>query len=270
MVCLVTQSFLVEVLSFWLATASRVFTSLNKPMLFLCRYKDFHVNIYSDDIWVLTQSILAKDMNSFVLSIGSYWITYYIFQFWTLPHLILFFEDCVGIHWICQHFSHLTNFLRCSNLLLLCYRGNLLKESIRLWSFWTRPPFVPVDVHNPARCDMSFRVIYWLFTILLPFIWMHCVWFLLLGNNRKHMLVCPEITSMLVRMMLDMAKTRVEGHFPGCCSSCRTPNQEPVKTSNINKDITSFTFRVYNCRHQHFPTDQKKPFCRKGKSLSSK
>ena len=43
-------------LTFGLTAAPRVFTSLIKPMLFLCRCKGFHVNIYLDDILVLTCS----------------------------------------------------------------------------------------------------------------------------------------------------------------------------------------------------------------------
>ena len=51
---------------------------------------------------------------------------------------------------------HLTNLLRSSMCLMLCYRGNPL-QSIRLCTFWARPPFVPMDMHF-ASCAMSFRV----------------------------------------------------------------------------------------------------------------
>ena len=49
---------------------------------------------------------------------------------------------------------------------MLCYRGNLL-QSIRLYPFWERPPFVPMNMHNFTSFAKSFRVTCWMFTILL-------------------------------------------------------------------------------------------------------
>ena len=45
-----------KVLPFGLATAPRVFTSLMKPILFLCHCKGLHIVIYLDDIFVLVRS----------------------------------------------------------------------------------------------------------------------------------------------------------------------------------------------------------------------
>ena len=45
-----------KVLPFGLATAPRVFTTLTKPILFLCHCKDFHIVIYFDDTLVLVHS----------------------------------------------------------------------------------------------------------------------------------------------------------------------------------------------------------------------
>ena len=45
-----------RVLPFGLATAPRVFTSLTKPILFLCHCKGLHIVIYLDDILVLVHS----------------------------------------------------------------------------------------------------------------------------------------------------------------------------------------------------------------------
>ena len=45
-----------KVLPFGLATAPRVFTSLTKPILFLCHCKGLHIVIYLDDILVLIHS----------------------------------------------------------------------------------------------------------------------------------------------------------------------------------------------------------------------
>ena len=45
-----------KILPFGLATASRVFKSLTKPILFLCHHKGLHIGIYLDDILVLVCS----------------------------------------------------------------------------------------------------------------------------------------------------------------------------------------------------------------------
>ena len=45
-----------NILPFGLATAPRVFMSLNKPILFLCHHKGMHIVIYLDDILVLVCS----------------------------------------------------------------------------------------------------------------------------------------------------------------------------------------------------------------------
>ena len=48
-----------KVLPFGLATTSRVFMSLTKPILFLCHHKGLHIVIYLDDILVLICSVWA-------------------------------------------------------------------------------------------------------------------------------------------------------------------------------------------------------------------
>ena len=48
-----------KVLSSGLATVPRVFTSLSKPILFLCHCKGLHIVIYLDDILVLVHSTQA-------------------------------------------------------------------------------------------------------------------------------------------------------------------------------------------------------------------
>ena len=48
--------YLWRVLPFGLATAPRVFTSLTKPIFFLCHHKGLHIVIYLDDILVLVCS----------------------------------------------------------------------------------------------------------------------------------------------------------------------------------------------------------------------
>ena len=58
------------VLLFGLATVSRVFTSLTKPMLFLCRCKGFYVKIYLDDF------LFKVCLNPIELYNGLSWIAY--------------------------------------------------------------------------------------------------------------------------------------------------------------------------------------------------
>ena len=59
-----------KVLPFGLATAPRVFTSLIKPILFLCCHKGLHIVIYLDDILVLIQSKwVGKRAHSFLCSL---------------------------------------------------------------------------------------------------------------------------------------------------------------------------------------------------------
>ena len=63
-----------KVLPFGQATASRVFTALTKPILFLCHHKDFHIVICLDDILVLVCSKWAdKRACSFLYSLLSAW-----------------------------------------------------------------------------------------------------------------------------------------------------------------------------------------------------
>ena len=56
-----------KVLPFGLATAPRVFTTLTKPILFLCHCKGFSIVIYLDDILVLVCSKQADKMTQSIL-----------------------------------------------------------------------------------------------------------------------------------------------------------------------------------------------------------
>ena len=62
-----------------------------------------------------------------------------------------------------------TDFLRCSSRLILCYGGNLL-QSIRLYPFWARPSFAPVDMHNLASFVMSVWGTFWMLLLSSSFI----------------------------------------------------------------------------------------------------
>ena len=99
---------------------------------------------------------------------------------WPVSHYILIFLSLTFISGSNFHFSAcveyntrlslclLPNLMRFRSWLMLCYRGDLL-QSIRLCSFWTRPYFVPMAIHNFTSCALWFRVICWTF-ITLPII----------------------------------------------------------------------------------------------------
>ena len=93
-----------KVLLFGLATAPQVFTSLTKPILFLCHHKGLHIVIYLDDILVLVCSKWAsRRARSFLCSLlGLDYIL--IFPSLTFPSLSLFVSW--GYAWIlstCQY-----------------------------------------------------------------------------------------------------------------------------------------------------------------------
>ena len=56
--------------------------------------------------------------------------------------------------------------MRFSSLLMLCYGAKLL-QSGRLCPFGAKPPFVPVAMHNLAKCAMLNRVTCWMLILLL-------------------------------------------------------------------------------------------------------
>ena len=59
-----------EGFTFWPCHSPRVFTSLTKPILFLCHCKGLHIVIYLDDILVLVCSKWAgKGAHSFLCSL---------------------------------------------------------------------------------------------------------------------------------------------------------------------------------------------------------
>ena len=89
MACLVTQTFYVDSFAFRLATAPRAFTPLSTPILFLCKCRGFHVDIYLGNVQVLTHAKQAdKRAWILLLSFGSSWITF-VLQFWTSSHFAL-------------------------------------------------------------------------------------------------------------------------------------------------------------------------------------
>ena len=71
-----------KVLPYWLATAPSIFTSLMKPILFLCRHKHLHIVIYLDDILVLVCPKRAGKgaCLSFLFLVGPSWSTHQFFQ----------------------------------------------------------------------------------------------------------------------------------------------------------------------------------------------
>ena len=96
-----------------------------------------------------------EDMIFFALIISFFLHYALIFQVWTSPHWALSFSRTA---------------LGCSEY--VCISANLqtrlsLLQSNILWPFWSRPFFVPVEMHSFAICLVSFRVTCWMFVILL-------------------------------------------------------------------------------------------------------
>ena len=94
-----------RVLPFGLATAPRVFTSLTKPILFLCHCKGFCIFIYLDDILVLVRSKRAgKRACLFCVPCWSLLVYISIFPSQTFASLSLLpFWGCVGILSTCRY-----------------------------------------------------------------------------------------------------------------------------------------------------------------------
>ena len=94
-----------RVLPFGLATAPRVFTSLTKPILFLCHRKGLRIVIYLDDILVLVRSKRAgKRACCFCVPCWSVLGYISIFPSQTFASLSLLpFWGCVGILPTCRY-----------------------------------------------------------------------------------------------------------------------------------------------------------------------
>ena len=125
-----------KVLPLRLATAPGIFTSLTKPILFLFKYKGFHVKIYLDDILVLTHSKHA-DKRAWIPLCS--WLAYLglVNNFSSSELHLTWHFICghyVGIQWTCQCLCHLKNFLRYTSWFIHHYKDNLF-DSIRLCPF---------------------------------------------------------------------------------------------------------------------------------------
>ena len=94
-----------KVLPFGLVTAPRVFTSLTKPILFLCHHKGLHIVIYLDDILVLVHSKRAgKRACLFLCSCWSILVYTSILPSQTFASLsLLLLGGCVGILSTCWY-----------------------------------------------------------------------------------------------------------------------------------------------------------------------
>ena len=77
-----------KVLPFGLVTAPRVFTSLTKPILFLCCHKGLHIVIYLDDMLVLfTLNGKVRGHACFCVPCWSIWVYMSIFPSLTFASL---------------------------------------------------------------------------------------------------------------------------------------------------------------------------------------
>ena len=154
-----------KVLLFGLAMAPKVSSHILNPY---CFFVITRVSVLLF-IWMIAWSLLILSALAREVKLcGLHWFVLdYIFpSLNSVSHRNFLFWDCVVIHWICQSLYHLTNILRSSNLLLLCYGGNPL-HSNRLCLFKARPPFVPMVIHPFTCCEVSFWVTCWMLTIFL-------------------------------------------------------------------------------------------------------
>ena len=111
-----------KVLPFGFATAPRVFTSLTKPILFLCHHKGLHIVIYLDDILVLVGSKWGGKrahlfLCSLLVCLGLH------INFSKLDHCLsqsFPFWGCVGILSACWYLYLLISQLTISSLLFPC------------------------------------------------------------------------------------------------------------------------------------------------------
>ena len=158
-----------KVLPFGLATAPRVFMALTKPILFLCHHKGFCIVIYLDDILVLVHSKQAgKRAHLFLCSLLVCLGLHINFSKSDL-HLIQNF--CfLGLCWNTVHMSvslppdKLADIQQLAPSLLWTPHVTVH----RVMSFLGRPVSVPMASPNCGTYVMSFRVIFYMFTILPP------------------------------------------------------------------------------------------------------
>ena len=79
-----------------MATASRVFTSLTKPMLFFCQCKGFHIIVHLDETLVLICSKHVGKMEQFFFLFVLLVLHINFFQVRTLPHSVILFLGLFG------------------------------------------------------------------------------------------------------------------------------------------------------------------------------
>ena len=73
-------------------------------------------------------------------------------------------------------------------VLIFRYRGSWL-QSIRLCPFWSRPPFVPIEIHSFTASAMLFRATCWMCTFL------QIIYFLLFNFPFQHGIIVRDFLS---------------------------------------------------------------------------
>ena len=98
-----------KVLPFGLATAPRVFTLLTKPILFLFKYRGFHMNIFgSYPVPDLHKACRQEGMSLFCALYCFVWDYIFIFQSELFQSQQFSFWGYDGIQWTCLYLCHLT------------------------------------------------------------------------------------------------------------------------------------------------------------------
>ena len=156
-----------KLLHFGLATTSGVFTTLTKPILFLCHCKGFCIVIYLDDILVLVHSKwVSKRAHSFLCSLlvrlGLH-INFSKSDLY-LTQTFCFLELCWDT--VCMSVSLPPHKLADIQQLALSLLQSQYVTVHRIMSFLGRPIFVPMATPNCGTCVMSFRLTCYMFTIL--------------------------------------------------------------------------------------------------------
>ena len=149
-----------KVLPFGLATALRVFTSLTKPILFLCHHKGLHIVIYLDDILVLICSKWAGKRAHLLLC--SLLVRLGLHINFSKSDLCLSQSfTFLGLCWDTVHMSVSLPLDKLADIQQLAF--SLLHTphvTVRkpCPSYRLRPIFVPMAIPNCSAYAMSFRV----------------------------------------------------------------------------------------------------------------
>ena len=154
-----------KVLSFGLATAHRVFTSLPKPVLFLCQNKNFCIDICCNHILVLVHPKWARKRAWSLLCSLLVFLELHMnfFHVWPFPHSnILCFWHVLG------YFPYVSFFFKFNILLFPCLLQTQPITVCQVIFFLGKASFCASGHSQLWQLFVSFRMTCWLFIILQP------------------------------------------------------------------------------------------------------